>query len=126
MHELIEKYGKQTISELLDLMFICENPTSEQWKKFLIRSGILSKTSKANIQGHIFKTPITREMRRNQETGRMESVPIDPYVHYQVYCKNGRGEILFKANFTSKTLDQIKKELYENETNQNHEQFPRY
>ena len=121
MHELIEKYGKQTINELLDLIFICEHPTSGQWKEFLIRSGLLPKTSKANIQGHIFKTPITKETRRNQETGRMERVPIEPYVHYQIYCKNGRGEILFRANFTSKMLDQIKKELYENETNQNHE-----
>lgn len=124
MNELIEKYGKQTINELLDLIFIYETPTSEQWKGFLIRNGILPKISKAHIQGYIFKTPITRESRRNQETGRVESVHIDPYVFYQVYCKNARGEILFRVNFTSKTLDQIKKELYKNETNQNHEQSP--
>ena len=121
MHQLIEEYGKQTISELLDLIFICENPTSGQWKEFLIRNGLLPKTSKANIQGDIIKIPITRELRRNQETGRVESIPIDPYVHYQIYCKNGRGKILFQAFFTSKVLDQIKKELHENETNQNHE-----
>lgn len=111
MHPLIEKYGKQTISELLDLIFICDPPTPEQWKSFLIRNGLLSKKSRATVQGRIIKVHITREWGKNQE-GRWEFIPIEPYTIYRVYCKNGRGGLLFNVTFKSTELDQIKKELY--------------
>ena len=121
MHQLIEKYGKQTISELLDLVFIVKNPTPKQWKEFLIRSEILPKKSKANIVGYIFQSLIDKEWQVNPETKMWETVLIEPYTEYRIYCKNGRGIYLFREGFNSKELDQIKKELYENETNQNHE-----
>lgn len=113
MHQLIEKYGKQTISELLDLVLIEKKPTDLQWSDFLKRNEIISKKSRATIRGRVRATKVERTNVYNEIRRRFETQVLEvPYYEYSVRIKNLRNETLFSVVFRSTELPQLRGELY--------------
>lgn len=111
MHELIQKYGAQTISELLDMVIIQQNISNDDWRMFLVRNGIIKDSTKI-IRGYMNSTLIRTKYVTNAQTGRWESIRLDnPYMDYSIRCKNGRGVVVFTAQFVETDIPQIMREL---------------
>lgn len=92
MHAIIEQYGKDMVSELLDILFIHENHYSVDWLAFAHKYELVSKRTK-NIRRNVWHT-----IYQNQWT---------------VHLQNGRGQTVLLVIIRDEDLPQIRKELAE-------------
>lgn len=88
MHRLIEKYGKDMVGELLDIIIIKQKINNSDFRDFLIKYKIIKKTTKC-IRVFI--------MKRDNE--------------YSITAKNGRHTTVMYHVITKTDINQIMEEL---------------
>lgn len=121
MHPIIEKHGKQLISELLDIIFIHEGQLKRSEAiDFLVRHKIVTRATKyMNVR--LWKERVEHEYVRVE--GRFGGVrtPLEvPYTRYRIYFSNGQNINKLQVEFKDTDLPQIMEEL-QNETNETSE-----
>lgn len=113
----IEKYGKQLIREVLDIILIAEGKvTPERMRQLLIDAGIIKRSTKM-VTARYGTTVIRRESgyRESAQGRRWETWDVEPYTRHQFWCRNGRGQQVFHVVILSKDIGKLLEEL-ENDT----------
>jgi hypothetical protein len=91
MHEYIEKYGKEFIRDILDIIIIKENKiTNEDFRKILIKNKII-KPSTRFVYPTICRSDILRK--------------------WYVIAQNGRGTVILNLTFNDSELPILFSEL---------------
>lgn len=87
MKDLIQKYGKQLIKELLDLMIISRRVDSESLRLTLIKYGVIKKTTKS----------LKAYFSRYQESGKLPNGKWGMINDWEnkLAIKNGRNQYVF-------------------------------
>lgn len=100
--ELIEGYGIETLTEMLDLLEITgKDPVA--WRNFALKYKIIKKTTKT-ITPRLRKQRITTRYQSNED-GVWGMYDIEPYDMYNIALKNGRGQYVFQATFTNLDIE---------------------
>ncbi|HOJ95138.1 MAG TPA: hypothetical protein PK390_07845 [Fervidobacterium nodosum] len=91
MHEYIEKYGKEFIRDILDIIIIKENKvTDEDFRKILIKNKIIKPSTK-----FVYHTIYHSDILRN----------------WYIIAENGRGTIILDLTFNDSELPILFSEL---------------
>jgi len=91
MHEYIEKYGKEFIRDIFDIIIIKENKvTDEDFRKILIKNKIIKPSTKF-IYPTIYHSDVLCE--------------------WYVFAKNGRGTVILDLTFNDSELPILFSEL---------------
>lgn len=100
--ELIEEYGVETLTEMLDLFEITgKEPIA--WRNFALKYKIIKKSTKT-ITPRIVKKHITSRYQSN-ENGVWGHYDVEPYDMYYIALKNGRGQYVFQTKFTNLDIE---------------------
>lgn len=113
----IEKYGKQIIREVLDIILIAEGKvTPERMRQLLIDAGIIKRSTKMIRAIHNVQR-IHRESgyRDTAQGRRWEQWDVEPYHRHQFWVKNGRGQQVFSVVIQTNQIGELLEEL-ENDT----------
>lgn len=111
----IEKYGKQLIREVLDIILIAEGRVSnEKMRDLLIEHDIIKKSTKMIRSRYHQGGLITHD--GIYVDGRYQRVQLDePYRNIQFWCHNGRNQQVFSIVLKSNKIGELLEEL-ENDT----------
>ena len=102
IEKLIEEYGIETITELLDLFEITgEEPVA--WRNFALKYKIVKKTTKT-IRPRIRSKYITTKYSWGED-GVWAHRDVEPHYLYYVTLENGRGQYVFQAKFTKLDIE---------------------
>lgn len=90
MNHYIRQYGKQTISDVIDILLINQQPLSpEKTREWLIKNDHIKKSSRANFR-----------------------MIVQIGAHYKtLYVKNGRNQHVISVYLNERTLPQLLEEL---------------
>lgn len=96
--EAVQKYGKQLITELVDIMIISQRINNEDLRNLLIKHDVIKKSTKM-ITHHLS----SREANGRREDGNWGSIGV---VH-QITVYNGRSQKVFQFSFRQSEMEKI-------------------
>lgn len=111
MNHYIQTYGKQLIKELMDIMCINKNITSDTARDLLIKYNIISKRTKIVNTYFCIDDVYGRVDGRWDKTGEKQ---------YKLNIKNGRGTSVLYFIFKDSEIPSLLEEI-ENETDRSDE-----
>lgn len=98
IESLVQKYGKQLISELISMAVINRKINQDYTRKLLIKHGVIKRSTKV-IRGRVYI---------NKTYGYVNNVWTNlGYDSYTVDIRNGRNKIIIHFIFTDKDLPHI-------------------
>lgn len=107
MHPLREKYSRELLQEMIDLMNIAPN-NNESWKQFAYKRGIVKKTTKT-IRVRI--SSFNRRHEYKQIGDAIERIDYDmPKKQIVIILKNGSGREVFRADFLQEDIPKLLEE----------------
>lgn len=112
MHPIIEKHGKQLISELLDIIFIHEGKLKTQaGRDLLVKHKIVTKGTKY-VSTWYGVMRVTHETLIEDGYPYRRRVPLEvPYKEHRIYFKNGSNQVKLDVRFKDIDIPQIMEEL---------------
>jgi len=88
MHPIVEKYGKQLIKELLDIIFITKKIESEVAYNLLLKHKIITRRTKT-VYGYIYKG----------------------YNNNRIYFTNSRGKYILDVRILDEDMPKVLEDL---------------
>jgi hypothetical protein len=112
--ELLQKYNKAMVRELLDLFLIGKSSiTPARWRHFCVKHGIVSQTTKT-ILPHIYAYHVGADHKRCEETGDIvQVVGTCDYTRHVLQLRNGRNQVIFSFSIKDIELPEVMTLLYE-------------
>ncbi len=95
MHSIVQTYGKQLISELMDMIIISKYVDHTKARDLLIKYDLIKKSTKTIIADYTFK---------NNYWGNGNH-------HHLVNMKNGRNQSILRVSFRQSDIPQILEDI---------------
>ena len=105
IEDLVQKYGKPIIKELIDAMIINGNIKKLNLRDICLKYGLITKATKI-IRNYSYKCTINKDF----INGRY--VEITPSIKYYIHIVNGRNQSLFYMDFKEQDIPHIIEVLY--------------
>lgn len=105
IEDLVQKYGKPIIKELIDAMIISGDIKKLNLRDICLKYGLITKATKI-VRGYSHRYSVSTKY----IDGRL--VNIEPYYMYTIRIRNGRNKNIFYMSFDSIMLPHIIEVLY--------------